>query len=295
MRGSAAVKVAQPLRPAGLARRMSAGTAKVSCVPIDQGRTTSGGQFEERFDRITQSLRQEGRYRIFQNVNRIAGGFPRAVWYDSRGEQKQDVITWCTNDYLGMGQARAVTESMHFAISKYGCGSGGTRNISGTNQGHVDLEIELADLHGKESALIFSSCYVANDALLSVLPDFMPGVHIFSDEGNHASIIQGIKHASQSPNFGGKAIYKHNDLQHLASLMKAAPKSAPKIVAFESVYSMSGTTSDIGATCDVASQFGALTFIDEVRLHATYGRLHVDSCDNRRFTPLDFMAKMEVE
>lgn len=262
------VQVTSELTRAGLKGRYVARTfagEASSLVPLERI-TTSRGRFEHKFDRATRRLRQEGRYRIFQNVNRIAGGFPRAVWHNPDGEQNQDVITWCTNDYLGMGQARTVTQSMQGAIAAFGCGSGGTRNISGTNQGHVDLELELAELHGKESALVFSSCYVANDAFLSVLPDFLPGVHIFSDEGNHASIIQGIKHASQSPNFGGKAVYKHNDLEDLESLMGLVPESVPKVVVFESVYSMSGTTSDIRGTCDIAERFGALTFIDEVGL-----------------------------
>jgi hypothetical protein len=182
--------------------------------PDPVGAATSGGAWESAFQRVTNNLREEGRYRVFQNVNRVAGGFPHAVWYD-QGGMKRDVITWCTNDYLGMGQTPPVTDAMHGAISTFGAGSGGTRNISGTNQGHVELEDELAELHNKEAALVFSSCYVANDALLSVLPSFLPGLQIFSDEGNHASIIQGIQHAKQSPHFGGKAVYRHNDLEHL--------------------------------------------------------------------------------
>ena len=157
------------------------------------------------------------------------------------------------------------------AIDQFGGGSGGTRNISGTNQGHVELEQELASLHGKESALVFSSCYVANDAILGMLPAFLPNVQIFSDQGNHASIIQGIHHAKLQPDLGGKHIYRHNDLEHLEELMSACKPEDPKVVVFESVYSMSGTVSDIGATCDLAAKFGATTFIDEVHAVGLYG------------------------
>ena len=184
---------------------------------------------------------------------------------------------------------------MNGAIDQFGGGSGGTRNISGTNQGHVELEQELASLHGKESALVFSSCYVttqappatarspgrslrdclcfqvANDAILGMLPAFLPNVQIFSDQGNHASIIQGIHHAKLSHQLGGKHIYRHNDLEHLEELMSACNPEDPKVVVFESVYSMSGTVSDIAGTCDLAAKFGATTFIDEVHAVGLYG------------------------
>ena len=245
-------------------------------TPDSPAQGTSGGRFERQFGAVTDDLRQEGRYRVFQNVNRIAQNFPHATWSDPAGGIKP-VVTWCTNDYLGMGQASPVTDAMKDAIDAFGCGSGGTRNISGTNQGHVSLEAELAALHSKEAALTFSSCYVANDALLSALPSFLPGLHVFSDAGNHASIIQGIKHAAQSPQFGGKAVYKHNDLQDLEAKLAAAPPELPKMIVFESVYSMSGTTSDIAATCDLAEKYGAMTFIDEVNSRCnrrlTYGIL----------------------
>lgn len=210
--------------------------------------TSSAGRFDLNYRLATDTLRDEGRYRVFQNVNRIAEKFPHAVWHAPDGTEK-DVVTWCTNDYLGMGQTPEVMSAIQEAVQCAGTGSGGTRNISGTNAGHVQLEEELADLHGKEAALVFSSCFVANDALLSTLPMLMPDLHVFSDQGNHASIIQGIKHAGPSVS---KAVYRHNDVDHLDELLSNAPSSASKLVVFESVYSMSGTVSDIGATCDVS-------------------------------------------
>lgn len=237
-------------------------------TPLDE--TTSAGTFEANYEAISGGLKKEGRYRVFQNVNRKHREFPHALWNTEDGEEKE-VITWCTNDYLGMGQHPEVTGAMNGAIDSYGGGSGGTRNISGTNQGHVELEQELASLHGKESALVFSSCYVANDAILGMLPAFLPNVQIFSDQGNHASIIQGIHHAKLSKQLGGKHIYRHNDLDHLDELMAAAPASDPKVVVFESVYSMSGTVSDIAGTCDIARKYNATTFIDEVHAVGLYG------------------------
>ena len=270
--------------------------------PTPLSETTSGGSFESNYRQVADGLKEEGRYRVFQNVNRVHREFPHAVWHMEDGTE-QEVVTWCTNDYLGMGQHPDVTGAMTDAIDRFGGGSGGTRNISGTNQGHVSLEEELASLHGKEAALVFSSCYVANDAILGMLPSFLPNVHIFSDQGNHASIIQGIHHAKLSKKLGGKHIYRarpptlpppshararstpfaldiqphllvsagHNDLEHLDELMASAPADAPKVVVFESVYSMSGTVSDIGATCELAAKYNATTFIDEVHAVGLYG------------------------
>lgn len=226
-------------------------TSAQAGAPTPLKETTSGGAFEPKYKAISGGLKKEGRYRVFQNVNRKHREFPHAVWHTADGAEKE-VLTWCTNDYLGMGQHPEVTGAMNAAIDDFGGGSGGTRNISGTNQGHVELEAELASLHGKESALVFSSCYVANDAILGMLPAFLPNVQIFSDQGNHASIIQGIHHAKLSKQLGGKHIYRHNDLEHLDELMAAAPPADPKVVVFESVYSMSGTVSDIAGTCDLA-------------------------------------------
>ena len=175
--------------------------------PTPVSETTSGGSFESNYRQVADGLKEEGRYRVFQNVNRVHREFPHAVWHMEDGTT-QEVVTWCTNDYLGMGQHPDVTGAMTDAIDRFGGGSGGTRNISGTNQGHVSLEEELASLHGKEAALVFSSCYVANDAILGMLPSFLPNVHIFSDQGNHASIIQGIHHAKLSNKLGGKHIYR---------------------------------------------------------------------------------------
>ncbi|PPD00412.1 MAG: 5-aminolevulinate synthase [Hyphomicrobium sp.] len=209
-------------------------------------------------------LRAEGRYRIFADVRRRQGAFPSAEQVTQTGSKP--ITVWCSNDYLGMGQHPSVIAAMHDAIDRVGAGSGGTRNISGTTHYHVELEAEIADLHGKESALLFTSAYVANDATLSTLVKLMPGTVILSDEKNHASMIEGIRHGG-----GHKFVFRHNDLADLESKLRALPIGSPKIIAFESVYSMDGDIAPIAAICDLADKYGAMTYIDEVHAVGMYG------------------------
>jgi 5-aminolevulinate synthase len=216
--------------------------------------------FQEQIDR----LHAEGRYRVFADIKRRCGAYPQAEQFS--GDTARPVTVWCSNDYLGMSQNPTVRQAMHEAIDAVGAGSGGTRNISGTTHYHVELEAELADLHGKEAALLFTSAYVANDATLSTLVKLMPGAVIFSDEKNHASMIAGIRHGG-----GEKRIWRHNDPEHLEELLKAYPLSTPKIIAFESVYSMDGHIAPIAAICDLAEKYGALTYLDEVHAVGMYG------------------------
>jgi 5-aminolevulinate synthase len=216
-------------------------------------------------DEAIQRLHDEGRYRTFIDIERRKGDFPKAVWRRPDGTEK-DITVWCGNDYLGMGQHPEVLAAMHEALDATGAGSGGTRNISGTTVYHKRLEAELADLHQKEAALIFTSAYIANDATLSTLPRLFPGLIIYSDALNHASMIEGIKR-----NGGQKRIFRHNDLAHLRALLAADDPAAPKLIAFESIYSMDGDFGPIAAICDLADEFGALTYIDEVHAVGMYG------------------------
>jgi 5-aminolevulinate synthase len=210
-------------------------------------------------------LHDEGRYRTFIDIERTRGQFPHAVWNKPDGS-KSPVTVWCGNDYLGMGQHPVVLAAMHEALDATGAGSGGTRNISGTTVYHKRLEAELADLHGKEAALLFTSAYIANDATLSTLPKLFPGLIIYSDALNHASMIEGVRR-----NGGAKRIFRHNDLAHLRELLAADDPEMPKLIAFESIYSMDGDFSPIEAICDLAEEFGALTYIDEVHSVGMYG------------------------
>jgi 5-aminolevulinate synthase len=221
--------------------------------------------YNHALDQAIQRLHDEGRYRVFIDIEREKGAFPKAVWTRPDG-RKQDITIWCGNDYLGMGQHPAVLAAMHEALDATGAGSGGTRNISGTTVYHKRLEAELADLHGKESALVFSSAYIANDATLSTLHKLFPGLIIYSDELNHASMIEGIKR-----NGGAKRIFRHNDVAHLRELLAADDPQAPKLIAFESVYSMDGDFGPITAICDLAQEFNALTYLDEVHAVGMYG------------------------
>jgi 5-aminolevulinate synthase len=222
--------------------------------------------YEAAFSAAVRQVRDEGRYRVFADLKRDRGRYPRARWIAPSGEAR-DVIVWCSNDYLGQGQNPAVLEAMHLALDEAGAGSGGTRNISGTTTYHVELERELASLHGKSGALLFTSGYVSNEATLATLQKILPGLIIFSDELNHASMIAGIRHGG-----GPRKVFRHNDLAHLESLLAEAPAEAPKLVAFESVYSMDGDVADVGATADLARRYGALTYLDEVHAVGLYGR-----------------------
>jgi 5-aminolevulinate synthase len=221
--------------------------------------------YETKLDEALNRLHEEGRYRTFIDIERERGNFPHALWRKPDGTE-QPVTVWCGNDYLGMGQHPVVLAAMHEAVDVTGAGSGGTRNISGTTVYHKRLERELADLHQKEAALLFTSAYIANDATLSTLPKLFPGLIIYSDELNHASMIEGIRR-----NGGAKRIFRHNDLADLRAKLEADDPKAPKLIAFESIYSMDGDFGPIEALCDLADEFGALTYIDEVHAVGMYG------------------------
>lgn len=221
--------------------------------------------YSAKLDAALNSLHDEGRYRTFIDIERQKGQFPHAIWNKPDGTQ-QPITVWCGNDYLGMGQHPVVLEAMHEALDATGAGSGGTRNISGTTVYHKRLEAELADLHQKEAALLFTSAYIANDATLSTLPKLFPGLIIYSDELNHASMIEGIRR-----NGGAKRIFRHNDMAHLRALLEADDPAAPKLIAFESVYSMDGDIGPMAEICDLAEEFGALTYLDEVHAVGMYG------------------------
>ena len=222
--------------------------------------------YSSQLDAALQRLRDEGRYRTFINIQRQSGAYPHAVWRKPDGT-KQQVTVWCGNDYLGMGQHPVVLAAMHEAIDAAGAGSGGTRNISGTTIYHKRLEAELADLHRKDAALLFTSAYIANDATLSTLSKLFPGLIIYSDTLNHASMIEGIRR-----NGGAKRIFRHNDVAHLRALLAADDGAAPKLIAFESIYSMDGDFAPLKEICELADEFGALTYLDEVHAVGMYGK-----------------------
>jgi 5-aminolevulinate synthase len=219
-----------------------------------------GKKFQDAID----ALHREGRYRVFADLKRRRGHYPRAYFVGQH--DAAEITVWCSNDYLGMSQHPVVIDAMHEAIDRVGAGSGGTRNISGTTHYHVELEAELADLHGKPSALVFTSAFVANDATLSTIQQLIPGIVIFSDEKNHASMISGIRRGG-----GMKHIWRHNDISSLEEQLAKYPKDTPKIIAFESVYSMDGHIAPIAAICDLAEKYGAMTYLDEVHAVGLYG------------------------
>lgn len=222
--------------------------------------------FEQYFlDRLG-DLRAEGRYRVFADLERQVGRFPRALWRERPDMAAREITVWCSNDYLGMGQHPAVLEAMQRTLAQSGAGAGGTRNISGTSHQHVLLERALADWHGKDAALLFTSGYISNEATLVTLARQLPNSIVFSDAYNHASMIAGIRHSR-----GEYHVFRHNDVAHLRELLAAADPSRPKIVAFESVYSMDGDIAPIAQICDAAEEFGALTYLDEVHAVGMYG------------------------
>ncbi|WNO54722.1 5-aminolevulinate synthase [Stakelama saccharophila] len=224
--------------------------------PVDYGRV-----FAQAIDR----LHAEGRYRVFIDILRNKGMFPNARCFAGHNGPKP-ITVWCSNDYLAMGQHPDVTAAMEEALHDVGAGSGGTRNIGGNTHYHIDLEGELADLHGKEGALLFTSGYVSNEATLSTIAKVLPGCIIFSDELNHASMIAGIRHSGCE-----KRVFRHNDVAHLEELLAAEDPAVPKLIAFESVYSMDGDVAPIHAICDLADKYNALTYLDEVHAVGMYG------------------------
>ena len=219
------------------------------------------GIFEDAVD----ALRQEKRYRVFADIERIAGKFPRAVFRDT-ADNAREITIWCSNDYLGMGQHPTTIAAMQDAAGKLGVGAGGTRNISGTNRPLVELERSLADLHRKEAALVFTSGFVSNEAAISTIARLMPDCVIFSDQLNHASMIQGVRQSGMQ-----KHIFRHNDLKHLRDLLAATDRHRPKLIVFESVYSMDGDVAPVAEICDLAEEFSAMTYIDEVHAVGLYG------------------------
>ncbi|MGV9009698.1 5-aminolevulinate synthase [Brevundimonas sp.] len=221
--------------------------------------------YKAAFEGSVEQVKGEGRYRVFADLKRVRGQFPKAIRRREDGTE-QDVIVWCSNDYLGMGQHPEVLGAMQAEIDAVGAGAGGTRNISGTTRSAVDLEAELASWHRKEAALLFTSGYVANEATLTTLQRILPGLITFSDSLNHASMIAGIRNGG-----GERHIYAHNDLEHLESLLRDAPADAPKLIAFESVYSMDGDIADLVGTIALAKKYGALTYLDEVHAVGLYG------------------------
>ena len=223
--------------------------------------------YENHFKRIIDQIKDEGRYRVFIDILRKSQNFPNASWFEEGKSVQEDITVWCSNDYLGMGQNQKVLDAMRNALEKCGAGSGGTRNISGTTHYHVELEKELADLHGKDSALLFTSGYISNEATLSTLAASLKDCIVFSDELNHSSMIQGIRSSGAK-----KIIFRHNDLEDLNNKIKQFDKNIPKLIAFESVYSMDGDIAPIIEISKIAKKNNALTYLDEVHAVGMYGK-----------------------
>ncbi|WP_375422191.1 5-aminolevulinate synthase, partial [uncultured Sphingomonas sp.] len=234
-------------------------------MSLDRTDTGARVDYSRVFTQAIDRLHSEGRYRVFIDILRNKGAFPNARCFAGHNGPKP-ITVWCSNDYLAMGQHPAVIAAMEEALHDVGAGSGGTRNIGGNTHYHVDLEHELADLHGKEAALLFTSGYVSNEATLSTIAKLLPGCVSFSDELNHASMIAGIRQSGCE-----KRLFRHNDLAHLEELLAAEDPTLPKLIAFESVYSMEGDVAPIAAICDLADRYNALTYLDEVHAVGMYG------------------------
>lgn len=238
-------------------------------MPTEHNHKSATDKYTGEFKRAVDTVRSEGRYRVFRDIRRHKGNFPLATWYKDAFSE-QDIVVWCSNDYLGMGQNECIIDAVKQAVDAVGTGSGGTRNISGTTHYHVQLEKELASLHNKDAALLMTSGYVANEAAIGVMSQILPGLIIFSDQMNHASMISGVKRAQQVKDCT-KVIFKHNDLADLEAKLAAADPAAPKLIAFESVYSMDADIAPIEQICDLADKYNALTYIDEVHAVGMYG------------------------
>ena len=220
--------------------------------------------YNEYFEKALARLRDERRYRVFADLERLAGRFPHAIWHSARGPR--DVVVWCSNDYLAMGQHPKVIGAMVETATRMGAGAGGTRNIAGTNHPLVELERELADLHGKEAALVFTSGYVSNETGISTIARLLPDCLLLSDAWNHNSMIEGVRQSKCE-----KQIFRHTDMAHLETLLAAAPRERPKLIVFETLYSMDGDVAPINRICDLAQRYGAMTYADEVHAVGMYG------------------------